>query len=289
MRALASVGIFAEDERGRFALTPLAATLRADVPGSLQAWVNMQSGDEQYRAWGDLLHSVTTGETAFNHVFGMSVWEYRARNPEQAKSFDDAMANQTSMYNTAIMSSYTFSGFEKIVDVGGGDGSLLTTILKANAGLKGVVFDLPHVAEKAKQRIDKAGLTERCQVIAGDVFASVPDGGDAYILSRMIQSWDDTRAIEILKNCGRAMAPSGRVLVIEGVIHSGNEPDINKIFDLTMMVLSGGRQRTTIEYQKLMEAAGLTLSQIIPTESVLGVSVIECRRAQTLDVAPEIG
>ena len=289
LRALASAGIFAEDEPGRFALTPLAATLRTDVRGSLRAWVNMQSGDEQYRAWGDLLHSVKTGETAFNHVFGMGVWQYRAQNPEQAKSFDDAMANQTGMYNAAVISSYSFSQFEKIVDVGGGDGSLLTTILESNPALKGVVFDLPHVAEKAKQRIDRAGLTQRCQVIAGDVFASVPEGGDAYILSRMIQSWDDTSAIEILKNCGRAMVSSGRILIIEGVIHCGNEPDINKIFDLTMMVLSGGRQRTRIEYQKLMEAAGFTLSQIIPTESVIGVSVIEGRRAQTLDVAPNFG
>jgi ubiquinone/menaquinone biosynthesis C-methylase UbiE len=289
LRALASAGIFAEDERGKFALTPLAATLRTDVPGSLRAWVNMQSGDEQFRAWGDLLHSVKTGETAFNHVFGMSVWQYRAQNPEQAKSFDDAMSNQTAMYNTAVLSSYSFSRFEKIVDVGGGDGSLLTTILESNPALKGVVFDLPHVAEKAKQRIDRAGLTERCQVIVGDVFASVPEGGDAYILSRMIQSWDDTRAVEILKNCGRAMVPNGRILIIEGVIHSRNESDINKMFDLTMMALSGGRQRTAIEYQKLLEAAGFTLSQIIPTESVMDVSVIECRRAQTLDVAPEIG
>jgi hypothetical protein len=173
--------------------------------------------------------------------------------------------------------------------VGGGDGSLLTTILESNPALKGVVFDLPHVAEKAKQRIDRAGLTERCQITAGDVFASVPEGGDAYILSRMIQSWDDTRAVEILKNCGRAMLRNGRILIIEGVIHSGNEPDINKVFDLTMMALSGGRQRTAIEYQKLLEAAGFTLSQIIPTQSVMDVSVIECRREQTLDVAPEIG
>ncbi len=128
--------------------------------------MNMQSGDEQYRAWGDLLHSVKTGETAFNHVFGMSVWQYRAQNPEQAESFDDAMANQTGMYNAAVISSYSFSQFEKIVDVGGGDGSLLTTILESNPALKGVVFDLPHVAERPNSGSIEPGLRNVARLLA---------------------------------------------------------------------------------------------------------------------------
>jgi hypothetical protein len=284
LRALASIGIFDENEQGRFALTPLASTLCTNVPGSLRAWVNMQSGEEHYRAWGDLMHSVQTGETAFDHVFGMGPWQYRARNPEPAKVFDEAMANLTGMFNTAVLSSYPFSRFNKIVDVGGGDGSLLIAILEANPTVKGMLFDLPHVAEKAKHRITNAGLAGRCQVVAGDAFASVPDGGDAYILSRLIMSWDDARSIAILKNCHRAIVASGRLLLIEGVIRSGNEPDINKFFDLTMMALSGGHQRTADEFQILLGAAGFALRQIIPTQSVMSVSVIESTRARNPDV-----
>ncbi|HEY2920455.1 MAG TPA: methyltransferase [Candidatus Binatia bacterium] len=158
LRALASVGIFAEDEQGRFALTPLGATLQTDVPGSLRAWVNLQLGEENYRAWGESMHSVQTGEIAFDHVFGMGAWQYRGQHLEYRNLFDEAMANVTGMFNKAVVSSYPFPNFEKIVDVGGGDGGLLVEILEANPSVKGVLFDLPHVAEKAKQRISNAGL-----------------------------------------------------------------------------------------------------------------------------------
>jgi ubiquinone/menaquinone biosynthesis C-methylase UbiE len=284
LRALASVGIFAEEKQGRFAMTPLGATLQTDVSGSLRAWVNVQLGEEHYRAWGDPMQTVQTGESAFHNVFGMGVWEYRARNPEHAKLFDKAMANLTGMYNTAVLSSYPFSRFEKIVDVGGGHGGLLIAILDANPGVKGVLFDIPPVAEKARQRMTNAGLAERCQVVGGDVFSSVPDGGDAYILSRVIHDWDDAHSIAILKNCHRAMVSTGRLLLIEGVIRPGNEPDITKLFDLNMMMLSGGRERTAAEYQTLVEAAGFAMGKIIPTQSVVGVSVIECMRARNQHV-----
>jgi hypothetical protein len=279
LRTLASVGIFAEDEQGRFAMTPLGATLQTDGPGSLRAWVNVQLGEEHYRAWGDPMHSVRTGESAFEHVFGMGVWQYRAQNTAHAKIFYEAMANLTGMYNAAVLSSYSFSKFDTIVDVGGGDGGLLIAILDANPSVKGVLFDLPHVAEKATNRITSAGLAGRCRVVAGDAFSSVPDGGDAYILSRVIHDWDDARSIALLKNCRRAMAATGRLLLVEGVVRSGNEPDISKCFDLNMMVLAGGRERTAAEYHALLEAAGFALAKIIPTRSVMGVSVIEGTRA----------
>lgn len=288
LRALASVGIFAEEEQGRFALTPLGATLRTDVPGSLRAWVNVQLGEEHYRAWGESMHSVQTGETTFDHVFGTGVWQYRAQNPEHAKLFDEAMANLTGINNTAVLSSYRFSRFEKIVDVGGGDGGLLIEILQANPSVKGVLFDLPHVAEKAKKRISDAGLAGRCQVVAGDAFASVPDGADAYILSRVIHDWDDARSIAILRNCNRAIVETGRLLLVQGVVRSGNEPDISKFFDLNMMVMNGGRERTAAEYQALLEAAGFTLVTIIPTQSVIGLSVIECMPARNQDITQKV-
>jgi hypothetical protein len=287
LRTLASVGIFAEDEQGRFAITPLGATLQTDVPGSLRAWVNVQLGEEHYRAWGHAMHSAQTGESAFDHAFGMGVWQYRAQNIEHAKLFDEAMANLTAMYNASVLCSYSFSKFDQIVDVGGGAGGLLVAILEANPSVKGVLFDLPHVAEKASRWIREAGLAGRCDVVAGDAFSSVPEGGDAYILSRVIHDWDDPRSIAILKNCHRAMAAAGRLLLVEGVVRPGNEPDFTKFFDLNMMVLAGGRERTAAEYQALLEAAGFVVARIIPTRSVMSVSVIECTRARNRDVTPK--
>ena len=157
LRALAGAGILIEDEQHRFTLTAVGAVLRTDVEGSLRAWITVQLGDEHYRAWGDPLYSVQTGEIAFDHVFGMGAWKYRAQNPAHAKVFDEAMANLTGLYNGAVLSSYSFSQFRRIVDIGGGDGGLLVAILQRNPGVKGVLLDVPHVAEKAKKRIE--GLT----------------------------------------------------------------------------------------------------------------------------------
>ncbi len=260
MRAMASVGIFVENDRSQFSLTPLGETLRSDVSGSLRAWVLMQSGEENYQAWGHLMHSVQTGEPAFGHVFGMGQWQYRAQNPEAAKVFDEAMASLTRMSTAAVLSSYSFSRFSKIVDVGGGNGSLLAAILKATPATKGVLFDLPHVTEKAKRQLANAGVAERCEVIAGDAFISVPEGGDAYILSRVIHDWDDARATAILKNCRRAIVGNAKLLLLENVVGPVNAPDIAKFLDLTMLVVAGGRERNEIEYRTLLEASGFTLT-----------------------------
>jgi ubiquinone/menaquinone biosynthesis C-methylase UbiE len=281
LRALASVGVFAEDEHGRFALTPLATTLRSDVPGSLRAWAIVQLGEEHYQAWGELMHSVRTGEIAFDHVFGTGVWQYRAQHPEHAKHFDEAMANMIGVYNVAVLASYPFSTIEHVVDVGGGDGSLLITLLQANPTMKGVLFDLPHVTERAKQRIADASLTDRCKVVAGDALTSAPSGGDAYILSRVIHDWDDDHAVTILKNCHRAMTDQGKLLLIERVlparVESSSAAQALVLSDLNMMVMNGGRERTEAEYRALFEAASFRLTKVTPTQSAM--SVIEGARA----------
>jgi len=164
MRTLASSGVFAEDNQQRFALTPIGATLQTDVPGSLRAWVLMQLGEEHYQAWGQLMHTVRTGQMAFDHAFGMGVWKYQAQHPEHAKIVDEAMANLVGVYDTAVLASYPFSTIDRLVDVGGGDGSLIVALLRANPKMKGVLFDLPHVTEKAKKRLVDAGLAGRCEV-----------------------------------------------------------------------------------------------------------------------------
>ncbi len=276
MRALASVGVFTEDEKIGFALTPLAETLRTDVPGSLRAFATVELGEEHYPAWGELLHSVKTGEIAFDRAFGMPVWKFFEQNPENAETFNDAMTGMTLAVNDAVLSRYDFSYISKIVDVGGGHGSLIGSILKANPQMSGVLFDAPSVAEGAHSRIEVEGIANRCEVVAGDFFQSVPGGGDAYILKWIIHDWDDERSITILKNCHRAMTGNGKLLLVEAIVPRGSEPHFSKFIDLNMLVMTGGRERTENEYRTLLEASGFNLTGIIPTESPM--SVIECER-----------
>ena len=276
LRALASVGVFVESADGRFGLTPLAEYLQSGVPGSMRAFALLQS-ELQYRAYGEVLHSVKTGETAFNLVCGQELFPYLTQHPTAATVFDEAMTGYTTQVAAAVAAAYDFSQFGTLVDVGGGHGTLLTAILQANPALHGLLFDLPHVAEDAKKRIAAAGLAERCTIIGGDFFATVPTGGDAYLLKWIIHDWDEERAVVILKHCHRAMAENGKLLLIEAVIPSGNTPFFHKFIDLTMLVIAGGRERTEAEYRTLFEAAGFKLTQIIPTSSEM--SVIEGVRA----------
>lgn len=276
LRALASVGIFTESEKSGFALTPLAETLRTGVPGSLRAFATVELGEEHYPAWGELLHSVKTGEIAFDRAFRMPVWEFFEQNPENAKTFNDAMTGMTLAVNDAVLSSYDFSSISKIVDVGGGHGSLITSILKANPQMRGILFDAPPVIEGARHRIVEEGISERCEAIAGDFFESVPSGGDAYILKWIIHDWDDERSRTILKNCRRVMAEDGRLLLVEAVVPPGSEPHFSKFIDLNMLVMTGGRERTEGEYRTLFESSGFRLTRIIPTESPM--SIIEGER-----------
>jgi O-methyltransferase domain/Dimerisation domain len=275
LRALVSLGVFTEKEQGCFAQTPLSACLQTSVPGSLRAMVTLLN-EEEYRAWGEVLHSVKTGGPAFDHVFGMGLFPYLEQHPETAAVFNAAMTDYTSQVAAAVVQAYDFSGFRTIVDVGGRHGTLLTSVLKAYSSLRGVLFDTAAVSAGAKQHIDAAGLSARCEVVAGDFFEAVPSGGDAYLLSQILHDWEDERSITILKNCHRAMAERGKLLVIETVIAPGSEPSFGKLFDLHMMVVTGGRERTEAEYRALFARAGFQLTRVIPTQSV--ASVVEAVR-----------
>ena len=242
----------------------------------MRAFATVELGEEHYPAWGDLLHSVKTGEIAFDHVFGMRVWEFFAQHPENAKTFDDAMTGMTLAGNDAVLASYDFSPIGKIVDVGGGHGSLIASILKINPQMKGILFDAPPVIEGARRRIEAEGIADRCEVIAGDFFESVPSGGDAYILKWIIHDWGDERAIAILRNCHRVMTEYGKLLLVEAVVPRSSEPHFSKFVDLNILVKTGGRERTEHEYRTLLEASGFRLTRIIATESAM--SVIEGER-----------
>jgi hypothetical protein len=273
LRALASVGVVSSDEGKRFAQTPLSATLVTGEPGSLRWFAISELGQEHYPAWGNLMHSVKTGEIAFDNFFGVDIWQYFQQNPEDAAVFNDSMSSVTAVTNEAITSLYDFSRFKKLVDVGGGHGGLITSILKLNPELKGVLFDAPQVIDGARARIEAAGLADRCETVAGDFFKAVPAGGDAYIMKWIIHDWDDERAITILKNVRNQMPANGRIILVDSVVPETDEPHFSKFIDLNMLVMTGGKERTAKEFEELYAAAGFKLLRVIPTE--LPTSIIE--------------
>ncbi len=272
LRGLASVGTFTEVDVGRFALTPTAELLRTDHPDSMRALAIMY-GEEQYQAWGDALVSIQTGTPAFDRRFGASYFHYLAAHPEAAATFNTAMTGWSAQVASAVVEAYDFSDSTTVVDVGGGHGTLLAAILTANPHLHGILFDLPHVTASAAAFLATAGVADRCQISAGDFFEALPSGGDAYILAQILHDWDDERSRTILQNCRSAMAPAGRILIVELVIPPGNEPSLGKLLDLHMLILLTGRERTEAEYRDLLASAGFRLTRVIPTSS--GASVVE--------------
>jgi hypothetical protein len=227
------------------------------------------------KAWSDLLYSVETGEPAFQRVFGTDSFSYMAQHPDEAANFDKAMSDFTRQIAVAVAANYDFSNFHTIVDVGGGNGTLLVGILSANPSLRGILFEQPHVADRAQEFIRAAGLTDRCEVLRGDFFHDVPGGSDAYILKHVIHDWDDERATAILENCRRAMDSAGKLLIIEGVypprIDLSDESRGAASNDVNMLVCTGGRQRSENEFRSLFEASGFRLTRIVPTPARVGV------------------
>jgi len=270
LRGLASLGIFQETAPRQFALTPLAELLRSDHPHSMRM-VGRLMGDEHYLGWADLLHSVRTGEGAFRHRYGMSVFEWYQQNPDRGAIFDGAMGDHSRAQIDALLTAYDFSGITHLVDVGGGRGLLLQKVLAAYPALQGIVFDQPQVVAPVVVPPELAG---RLSVQGGDFFAAVPAGADAYLLKHIIHDWGDDACLLILEHIRAAMAPGARVLLVEQVIPPGNAPFPGKLLDLNMLVMTeGGRERTPTEYASLLGKAGLSLQRIVPTPSP--VSVVE--------------
>ena len=273
LRALAAAGVVHEDDDRRFSLTAVGELLRSDVSGSLAPWAALVARPYLWRAWGELMHSVCTGENAFAHVHGVDVWEYRAEHPEEGAIFDRAMTAQTRRSNQAVIDAYDFGRFETIVDVGGGEGAVLAAILAEHPKLRGVLFDQPHVVEKAHDLLSAAGVSDRVRVESGSFFDGVPPGGDAYILRFIIHDWPDAECIQILRNIRAVLPTPGRVLVVENLVPSPNEGLAVKLLDLQMLVAPGGQERTIDEYARLLANADLGLVAVTPTAS--GFSVIE--------------
>ena len=275
LRALASIGIFAEAESRRFSLTPLAEPLCSDVPGSKRA-LALMSGDEQFRTWAEIDYSVRTGKIAFDKVFGEPIFDYLGKHPEKARIFDAAMVGIHGRESSAVLDAYDLSGIGIVADIGGGNGSQITEILKKYPAMKGILFDLPHVVARAKERIQVSGLQDRCDLVPGSFFEAVPPGANAYVLRHIIHDWDEEKCLTILRNCHRAMSSDSKLLVIESVIPSGNEPFGGKFLDLVMLLIPGGKERTETEYRQLLEQAGFELARVIHTG--MEVSIVEGRK-----------
>lgn len=272
LRLLSSEGVFAEQSDRHFALTPLAAPLQSDAPDSLHWRAIFDGAEGNWHAWGNLLRSIESGEPAIKHGFGTDLFGYLRGHPDEAKIFNEVMAAQTPIAARAVLDAYDFSGADTLVDIGGGVGALLAAILNAYPSMRGVLYDQSQVAIDAQSRLAAAGVVDRCEIIGGDFFESVPSGGDAYLLKHVLHDWDDGDCQRILKNCRRAIAKDGRLLVIEVLIPPGNDPDYGKFLDLQMLVVTkGGRERTRAEYRELFESSGFALIGVIETRSDLCV------------------
>jgi hypothetical protein len=277
LRLLASVGIFNELDGGKFALTPMGDLLRSDAAGSMRDSVMLFTGIGIQDGWKELEYCVRTGEPAFRKTNpDGDAFDHLAKDPEMAAIFDRAMATFAPQTAAAVAAAYDFSGFGKLADIGGGNGALLVGILKAYPNLRGVVFDLPHVARQAREQISAAHMSDRCEVAEGSFFDKVVAGADAYLLKHVIHDWNDERATAILKNCRAAMPSHARLLIVEGVY----PPRIDQSLasrgaaanDVNMLVSTGGRQRTESEFRQLFAASGFTLTRIVPA---MRVAVIE--------------
>jgi len=263
LRTLVAAGIFTQDNEDRLGLTELSELLRSDVPGSLAAQA-ISVGETHYAAFGHLLHSVRTAAPGFDAAFGMPLFDHFAANGHAAHTFDAALADFRASAAAAMLEVYDLSGVTTLVDVGGGNGSLLSATLAEHPSMRGILFDLPHVVERAGADGSALGASDRCELVGGDFFESVPAGGDVYLLRHIIHDWNDEKAGRILENCRRATGGAGKLLLVESIIRPGNAPSLAKSLDLTMLAVTGGMERTEDEYRELLETSGFRLARVVP-------------------------
>lgn len=274
LRALAAVGVFREDRNRKFTLTPMGDCLRSDSATPIGAWAEVVGSPYFWKTWGHLLHSVRTGENAFQDLNGQDVWKYRAEHADDGATFNRAMTEFSRAYADSVIGAYDFSAFRRIVDVGGGQGLMLAAILAAYPRMHGTLFDQPVVVAGARAALIERGVIDRCDVVGGSFFEAVPEGGDAYLLRVVIHDWEDEEATAILKACRRAMPATATLILIERIVAPANEVPAIKFSDLNMLVLPGGRERTREEFSDLFARSGFELMRVVPAGIL---NVIEAR------------
>jgi SAM-dependent methyltransferase len=276
MRLLASMRVFDEVAPRTFSLTALGETLRSDAPDSVRNFAITETAPGHWLPWGRLDESVRTGQPMTYKTLGMGLFDWYAQSPEEAGYFNAAMGNLSALAAGELVRVYDFSSVRTVADIGGAHGVLLAAVLGANPAARGILLDLPHVIETAEEAIKDQGLSDRCNLVSGDFFEAVPEGADLHLLKQIVHDWDDEQATRLLQNCHRALAPNGKLLLVEMVIPSDNQPSPAQAMDLNMLVVAGGRERTEEEFRQLLHAAGFRLERIIPTHSPF--NVIEATR-----------
>ena len=266
LRAAVSLGVFQLSADGRFSLTPLGETLRSEVPGSMRQMAIMQTSKGHWLPWGKLEDAVRTGTRQTVPTLGCELFEHYAQSPAEAAAFSGAMGNLSALVAADVAANVDTSGMARAVDVGGAEGTLIAALLGKNPSLTGIVFDLPHVTATANAKLEALGLLGRCEVAAGDFFASVPSA-DLYVLKQILHDWNDEQAITILRNCARAMTPRGRMAIVEMVIPDDQSPTLAPLMDVNMLAILPGRERTHAEYAALLSVAGLRVERLIRTHS----------------------
>jgi len=250
---------------GKYCLTNLGDLFRADHPNSLRNLI-IYVGEVQYRVGQEMYSSVKTGKPAFDKIFGMSFFDYLSKNADMSSYFNEAMNHQASIRTEGLINSYDFNHAKTVLDVGGGDATLISSILKNYPELKGVVFEVSTVVDETRRNLAKNNLKERCDVVCGDFFKdSIPSGSDITILSNILHDWEDNEAIKILRNCNKSMNDKSKLLIIEQLIPEIVTPGSSAVgSDMSMLLLTGGRERSLSEYEELLDESGLTLSKVIP-------------------------
>jgi SAM-dependent methyltransferase len=271
LRALTSLGVLTEPLPQQYALSPLGELLRRDVAGSMRDWLIAETDTPHWQAWGRLYDGVRSGQTVVPKLFGMHIYDYYAAHPADLACFSRAMGNVSALVAKGTVQHYDFSHARRIVDIGGADGNLLLAILDANRHVHGTVFDRPQVIEVARQAIHAKNYQTRCDAVGGDFFQEVPPNGDLYVLKFILVDWKDSEAVRILQNCRTAVTPNGKLLVIEMTIPDNNSPSPGQLFDLNMLVMTGGQERTQNEYGSLLSQAGFRLHRVIATGTPFNV------------------
>lgn len=278
MRYLASIGVFTEQEDGRYAITPLGGMIRKDAPGSMRDAAIFFASHHAQRPWEQAEYSLRTGKASFDHMYGTNPWEWYATHPDDAAEFNACMTALSGTLHKAAVETYDFTGIRSIMDVGGGHGRLLAQILAKEPSMRGILFDQPHVVNGAAPVFAEYGVQDRARAVGGSFFEKLPTGADAHIMAHIIHDWDDEHAHKILEKCRAAIdrgpdGRGGRLLIVDAVIAGRNEPDFGKLLDLEMLLVPGGKERTADEFAKLMAGAGWKLTRVIPTPA--GKSIIE--------------
>lgn len=264
LRALAGKGIFTEVEPGWFGLTPLAEPLRSDHPLSLRQAYPLLAADIQ--AWARFDHSIRTGQAAFEYVHGQGYWEYLAANPEDSSRFDGTQQAATRLELRTMLPAYDgWAALGSVVDVGGGNGAFLAGLLARFKAMRGVLFDLPHVVAGAPDVLVGAGVADRCEIVGGSFFETVPAGSDVYLLKRVLYHWDDEQATTLLRAVRAAMRPDSRLLLFEPLAQPGNDFNAGKLYDLILLVMAGAGARSQDQIKDLLASANLRVTRVVPT------------------------